>query len=263
MLLLRTLLVCCLLLLAGCSDNTDPDVDPDQVDSVAPPEVGACRMLDPDDVAGKPSNATRTVDCTEPHNAETFAVGPLPPQFDEADYDSPDLGRFAYFTCEAAFQRYLGADESLSMRTIVSWSWFRPSENAWDDGARWYRCDAVGGGEAANVMLPTTVKGLLLGQPDARWMKCAAEADFANASWVPCSEKHAWRAVTTIKLGEPDDPYPGDRLVAVKTDQYCSSSVHAWLGYPAADYEYAKTWYHEAEWQAGNRRSICWAKTDK
>ena len=81
-------------------------------------------------------------------------------------------------------------------------------------------------------------------------------------SKVPCSQKHDWRAVTTIKLGETGDPYPGDRLVQVKTRDFCSESVGAWLGYPV-DYDFGYTWFHEAEWQAGNRRSVCWAKTDQ
>jgi hypothetical protein len=29
------------------------------------------------------------------------------------------------------------------------------------------------------------------------------------------------------------------------------------------DYDYGYTWFHQAEWKAGNRRSICWAKTDQ
>ncbi len=79
---------------------------------------------------------------------------------------------------------------------------------------------------------------------------------------MPCSEPHTWRAVTTIKLGEPEDDYPGDRLVEVQTRDYCDKSVAAVLGYPVS-YDFAYTWFHEAEWQVGNRRSICWAKTDR
>ncbi len=79
---------------------------------------------------------------------------------------------------------------------------------------------------------------------------------------VPCTEKHDWRAVTAIKLGKPSDPYPGDRLVQVKTRDYCSDWVGAWMNYPVG-YEFGYTWFHEAEWRAGNRRSVCWAKTDR
>ena len=66
--------------------------------------------------------------------------------------------------------------------------------------------------------------------------------------------------MTTIVLGDPEDDYPGDRLVEVRTRDFCSRSVGAWLNYPV-DYDYGYTWFHEAEWEAGNRRSICWART--
>ena len=34
------------------------------------------------------------------------------------------------------------------------------------------------------------------------------------------------------------------------------------VGYPV-DYDYGFTWFHESEWIAGNRRSVCWAKTSQ
>jgi len=228
-----------------------------------PPVLGACRVLDPDDVAQR-SNATQTVDCAEPHTAETFAVGDLPAEFDDADYDDDGLGAWAYQTCSKRFIDFLGADESLMMRTVVSWAWFRPSEDAWDDGARWYRCDVIGGGEQSKeyVDLPTTAKGLLLGNPPDKWMVCADGPTVSGSVKVPCTEPHLWRAVTTIALGEKDDAYPGDRVAEVTTRDYCSKSVGAWLNYPV-DYDFGYTWFHRAEWDAGNRRSVCWAKTDR
>jgi hypothetical protein len=252
----------CVLLTAGCS-GTAEDVDPDQLDAVEAPNIGACRDLTPEDVA-EPSNATRTLDCAKPHTAETFAVGTLPEQFADAAYDDRGLGLVAYRACGAAFQSFLGADESLVMRTVVSWAWFRPSEKAWEEGARWYRCDVVGGGEQSKeyVDLPETAKGLLLGRPHDRWMVCAQGPTVSGAVKVPCTQKHSWRAVTTIKVGLDDEAYPGDRRVEVISDDYCSDSVGAWMDYPV-DYEYAYTWFHEAEWEAGNRRSVCWAKTSK
>jgi hypothetical protein len=243
--------------LAGCgSDDAEPADE-------QPPELGACRMLTPEDVE-HPSNTTDPVDCASPHTAETYAVGELPASFDDADYDDGDLGAWAYATCSDAFRKFLGADDSLVMRTIVSWAWFRPTEGAWDAGARWYRCDVVGGGEQSKeyVELPTTAKGLLLGRPQDRWLVCADGPTVAGSVKVPCNEPHQWRAVTTISLGDSDDEYPGDRVVEVKTRDFCSDSVGAWLSYPV-DYDFGYTWFHEAEWDAGNRRSVCWAKTDR
>ena len=261
--LVATLLATALLALAGCGQDPaqGTNTDPDQVDAVEAPELGACRLLTPEDVA-LPSNATRTVDCAEEHTAQTYAVGQLPDELSDADYDDEGLGAFAYRTCAKKFMSFLGADESLVMRTVVSWAWFRPSEKAWADGARWYRCDVVGGSERSEsyVALPETAEGLLTEQGD-EWLVCAV-GETIDSEKVPCSEPHTWRAVTTIKLGEKGDTYPGDRLVEVKTRDFCSDSVGAWLNYPV-DYDFAYTWFHEAEWEAGNRRSVCWAKTDQ
>jgi hypothetical protein len=227
------------------------------------PSVGACRVLAPEDVA-EPDNDTTTVECSESHTAETYAVGDLPGEFEDADYDDQELGAWAYRTCSKEFKDFLGADESLVMRTVVSWAWFRPSEDAWENGARWYRCDVVGGGEQSKsyIELPTSAKGLLLGRPKDTWMVCAAGETVSGSVKVPCAEPHDWRAVTTISLGDATDEYPGDRVAEVTTRDFCSKSVRAWLTYPV-DYEFGYTWFHEAEWNAGNRRSVCWAKTSQ
>lgn len=249
------------LLFGGCSEDSPDNIDTAQVDAVEAPELGACRVLTPDDVEA-PTNATKTVDCTDAHTAETYAIGQLPKRFDDVEHDDKELATFAYQRCSEKFEKFLGADESLVMRTVVSWAWFRPSEKAWADGARWYRCDVVGGSEQSTsyVDLPQTAKGLLNRTPDDKWMVCASGPTVVGDVKVPCSEPHDWRAVTTIKVGTDEEPYPGDRLVEVKSRDFCSKSVGAWMNYPV-DYDFAYTWFHEAEWEVGNRRSICWART--
>ncbi len=231
-------------------------------DSFGVPELGACRVLVPEDISAA-SNAGETVDCTEEHTAETFAFGQLPGRLDDAAHDNPDMGALAFKTCTKAYLKFLGAADSWVMRTLLSGAWFRPSEDAWDKGARWYRCDAVGGNEdaASFFALPETAKGLMSsGLPDDTWMSCLDGDSVSGAPRIACSEKHTWRAVTTIKVGAEDDPYPGDRLVEVTTRDYCGDSISAWLEYPL-QYKFAYTWFHEAEWKIGNRRSICWAWT--
>lgn len=252
------------LLLTGCaSEPQGANADPDQVDSTALPDPGACRSLTPEDVA-QPANATAKLRCSEEHTAQTYAVGELPEELDDAEIDDPEVAAYAGRACAEEFESFLGADSSLALRTFVSWVWFRPSEQAWTDGARWYRCDVVGGPSAgaSYVPLPRTAKGLLEGRPEDRWLICARGPSVSEGEKVPCSEQHDWRAVSTIKLGEPDDTYPGDEQVESLTRDYCSKSVRAWLNYPA-QFEYGFTWFHEPEWAAGNRLSVCWAKTDE
>ena len=247
------------LLLTACAAPLEPSTPADQA---TPPQLGACYQLTPKDTAAL-SNATEPVGCTTTHTAQTFAIGDLP-KSTGTTWKSPTHGKWVYRTCQTAFEKFLGIDESLALRVQLSWAWFRPSERAWDDGARWYRCDLVGGPHDATryAPLPRDAKGLFAGRPPEQWLTCARGRVVADSPKVPCSEPHNWRAVTTIKLGSPDDPYPGDRLVALRSHDFCSDSVGAWMNYPV-EYEFGYTFFHEAEWQAGNRRSVCWAKTDQ
>jgi hypothetical protein len=231
--------------------------------SMDPPEVGACRQLTPEDIKAT-SNSSPVVDCAARHTAETFAVGTFPDDVAGDDIDDPALGSYVFGVCGKKFRQFLGGDESLVMRATVTWAWFRPSAAAWDAGARWWRCDVVGGGEQSRslVNLPKTARGIMLGRVADRWTVCVNGPSVSDSDKIPCSRPHNWRAVTTIVLGQEDDPYPGDRLVESRTRDFCSESVGAWLNYPV-DYDFGYTWFHAAEWEAGNRRSICWARTNQ
>jgi hypothetical protein len=251
-----------LILLTACGEDGPLPVQ--GTGSVEPPELSACRELTPDDIA-LPDNDSEVVDCSETHTAETFAVGTFPPEVAKgAAVDDPKLGAYIYDVCNKRFGKFLGGDESTVMRSMLTWAWFRPTEDAWEKGARWYRCDAVGGTELSEELrpLPESTKGLLGGRPDDTWMTCAVGETVAGSDKVSCSEPHDWRAVTTIKVGREGDPYPGDQLVEVRTRDFCSDSVGAWMNYPV-DYDFGYTYFRQAEWKAGNRRSICWARTDK
>jgi hypothetical protein len=230
-------------------------------DRTTPPKLGACYRLTPEDT-DQPSSAASSVSCGSAHTAETFAIGTLPASTGKA-YGAAAHGKYVYTTCEKAFEKFLGVDSSMALRVQLSWAWFRPSQRGWDHGARWYRCDLVGGPEDASsyAALPTSARGLFRAKPPEQWLTCAQGPSVSDSKKVPCTEKHDWRAVTSIKVGKPEDPYPGDRLVEVKTRDYCSDSVGAWMNYPVG-YEFGYTWFHEAEGQAGNRLSVCWAKTD-
>lgn len=230
-------------------------------DKVTAPELGACRDLDPADL-DEPTNDDTPIACSQQHTAQTFAVGTLPESTGE-DYHASGHGRFVYARCSEAFRKFLGADESLALRVQLSWAWFRPSRDGWQDGARWYRCDIVGGPAGADRLspLPARLRGIFSrGEPADRWLTCARGSTLATGTKVPCSERHDWRAVTAVKVGLPEEGYPGDAVVRARSRERCSDWVGAWLHY-APDYDFAHTRFHQAEWEAGNRRSVCWART--
>lgn len=247
--------------LTACSGG-ESEAEPTEV-SVEAPSVGDCRSLDVEDIS-RSTDDTAPVPCSEPHTTQTFLVDEFTGKAAASDHDDSRLGAQAYERCQSEFIEYVGGTESLVMRSMLTWAWFRPTDEQWEAGARWFRCDVVGGGEQSEelVELPETAEGILLGQPDDKWMVCADGETVAGSMKLSCDQPHTWRAVTTIVLGQAKDPYPGQRLVEVKTRDFCSESVGAWLNYPL-EYDYGYTWFHEPEWKAGNRRSICWAKTER
>jgi hypothetical protein len=256
----RTVALLTLALIASACSNPLRSDTP--ADKLTPPKQGACHDLEPDDL-DRPADTTPVVPCSHDHTAQTFLVGTLPASTG-AGYQDRRHGSFVFETCTTAFREFLGADESLSMRIRLSWAWFRASEKGWGRGARWFRCDVVGGPEGAKELqdLPEDARGLFSTDLPDKWLSCARGATFARSTKVACSEPHDWRAVTTIKVGQPQDPYPGDRIVQVRSRDRCSDWVGAWSHY-RQDYDYGFTWFHAAEWSTGNRRSICWARTDK
>ena len=267
------LVVALVLLVAACTGAepaapTDPDGPPAAGSSsdraatdVAPPEVGSCRALAAAAIE-QPDDDSPTVPCGSPHTTETFAVGRFDGRLAEAGVDDERLSSEVLDGCERRFRRYVGADASLALRTVLTWAWFRPTPEAWEAGARWYRCDLLAQDAGGLRELRGQARGVLLGRPDDRWLLCAVGARVADAPRVPCDEPHDWRAVTTVVLGDELAAWPGDRRVEVRTRDFCSDSVGAWLGYPV-DYAYGYTWLGRAEWRAGNRRSVCWARTGR
>lgn len=265
--MLRATLVVLLLALTGCSGvsrvtggSTDTD-SPSATEARKPPVLGACRSLARGDI-DRVSNDSATVPCAARHTAETFAVGTFPPTVAAKGMASAALGAYVYRRCHPQFQRFVGADQSLVLRSTLTWAWFRSPSADWKAGGHTWRCDVVGEDERAKelVALPKTARGLLLGKPDDRWLVCVDGPTVTGSVKIACSHTHTWRAVTTVVLGRAGAAYPGDRLSEVRTRDYCSGSVGAWMNYPV-DYDYGYTWFHAAEWKAGNRRSICWAKT--
>jgi predicted small lipoprotein YifL len=231
------------------------------VTGLDPPAVGNCRVLSPDALE-EPTDDSPTVPCRGPHTAETFAVGEFTGRLAQVAVDDERLSEEVLDRCERRFRRYVGADASLALRTVLTWAWFRPFPEAWEAGARWYRCDLVAADADGLLELRGRAHGVLLGRPADRWLLCAVGERVGDAPRVPCDQPHSWRAVTTVVLGDAAAPWPGARRAELRTRDFCSDSVGAWLGYPV-DYAYGFTWLGRAEWQAGNRRSVCWARTDR
>ena len=99
------------MVLVACSAPLKPET---VADKTTPPKLGACYRLAPADTE-KSSNTSQAVSCSKPHTSQTFAVGTLPASTGKA-YKSGAHGKWVFPTCEKAFEKFLGVDESLAMR---------------------------------------------------------------------------------------------------------------------------------------------------
>src|SRR4051794_7961794 len=123
--------LCVALLLFGLTACTGGSVGGNDKAAMAAPKLLACRVLTPDDIQ-HPSNTDPPVACTSDHTAETFAVGTFPAALSHKDDpDDPALGAYIYHQCQPRFQRFLGGDVSLVLRSTMTWAWFRPARAAW------------------------------------------------------------------------------------------------------------------------------------
>jgi len=243
------------LLLSACGATTASD-------RTTPPRDGACRNLRTAQLT-QHTDDTPARSCTRTHTAQTYVVGSFPASVG-GGYRSRAAVAYVYRTCRKGFLDELDIDDALALRVDLSWVWFGPSHKGWDAGARWFRCDIVGGADDDTRLrpLPARLGTLFHGLPPDTWMRCRSGDDFTRATPVPCSAPHTWRAVSAIKLGDADDPYPGDHFSQVRARDYCADAVIAWLDYPPT-YAYGYTTFHRAEWEAGNRRALCWAGTTR
>ncbi len=155
--------------LAGCGGQTTTLGDAIPAVGGAPepkpivtPKVGDCRMLDGTQMYSR-SDTTPATDCSEQHNAITYAAADVT--------DEPPFEDAIKKTCADGFAEALGLTTEQANLTIFAWAWYEPSPRDYALGARSYRCDLTAtntdGGEP--VPLPAGDLPLLEGEevPDA------------------------------------------------------------------------------------------------
>lgn len=114
--------------------------------SVPVPPVGACTAATGAQTVGwtlafLPGSS---VDCAEPHLAETFHVDMFPSDVDTDPHTVPTVGsarfRYAYTTCMEQATAFLGGDPHTSRLAVLP---VMPSERQWAGQARWFRCEVM------------------------------------------------------------------------------------------------------------------------
>jgi hypothetical protein len=226
----------------------------------------------------EPADIAQTRDCVPAdstassgvHDTETAYVG----TFSNADADSstpPAQGsagrRNAYTLCQSEVNDYLGGDWH---QTGVWIMLALPSDTAWRDGARWYRCDIgrmdspVSGGQ---VMRGTVRDGLTGDHPLAVTCLTTNETSAGQVVYsapVTCDQPHAAEYAGSYTAPPTDYPATDDKATQ-QAEQGCADVVARYLGFTnAARWNndaigYLSLGFDKERWQLGDRSTRCFA----
>lgn len=216
--------------LAACTPAPDP------VESTAAPAIGDCRLIDRPEQFAVLEDGSTVVDCTAEHSAETYFVGEL-----DADREAyPVLGEreaIAAEACPPAVVRgYLAAHARQALYGVWTVPWL-PTEDEWQDGARWVRCDLVTVADEAGAFDPLLHTASLAGaaadaaRADALTRCYAADGPLADPLLsgpedtvdVRCDQPHQYRDVNHW-LRQEAAPDTG---LAIRD---CAATVQEWIG---------------------------------
>lgn len=225
-----------------------------------PPKAGRCYRLNFAQALSPTSTANHTP-CPRSHTAETYAVGRLDTVVDGhlLAVDSARVQAQVAETCPAELARFVGGDTADLRLSMIRSVWFTPSVEESDEGANWYRCDAV---VVAGDEKLAESKGTLQDALDdpatlERYAMCGTSApDEAQFERVTCASDHSWRAIDVVPYEE--DSYPGEATVRDRLEEPCENA-----GLDAAadplDYEWGFEYPTREQWEMGQTYGLCWA----
>lgn len=261
--------------LAGCGADDRPDeLDGDLVDGwggfsepvAFVPEAPACH---PDAYrATAPLTDYRPVACDKSHLLETVHVGQFPEEAQELDAPpEPDSSeqRRAYRECEERAEEYLGVDFRLGRLWLGVAT---PSEQGWQGGARWFRCDLMEVESVYGDPVPreSSLSDALSGDSNLR-LGCYAvtveDGAVQEMNPVGCGQEHHAEFVGIWRADGGGYPDPSDEDAEEQVYSGCRERVAGYVDVPAdGDLQYRTgtiaDWMSEPDWAAGDRAFRCY-----
>ncbi|MDN5746272.1 MAG: septum formation family protein [Nocardioidaceae bacterium] len=257
-------------MLSACSgegsDQSQTAPTPRATQSSAPahptgPQVGACYTLT-FEAAIAPTTDVEPVACSAEHTSETVKVGTIDAvvQGHLLAVDSTKVQTQVARACPEALSSYVGGDLEQLRLSMIRPSWFTPSVEESDQGADWYRCDAVvSSGKNTLVERTTSLKGALgrPGQRDRLAMCGTAAPDAKNFQRVVCTAQHSWRAIDVVTFR--DGAYPGMKKARAAGRDQCEDAAADVSDDPLV-FEWGYEWPTEQQWESGQQFGRCWTK---
>lgn len=260
------LLLCAVQALGACTSQSVPEASDEPSvsasSSTAPtrPQVGECHRLSLQELLGS-ADTEPPVPCGDEHTSETVHVGTFKAAAagETAALTQDRANRVAARTCRTEAASYLGTDPGRLWLTRVEVFWFVPTPEQVDAGADWLRCDVVVLERGDRLMqLPASMEDALRATGGRRYALCGtARPGAEDFERVVCGERHSWRAISTIGVGD-GERYPGPGRARSAGEERCQGQARAAQD-GALQYDYGWEWPTRAQWEAGQRHGYCWA----
>lgn len=237
--------------IAACAIVTTTIVTPSAASAAsapsvsAAPKVGECRNYTLAQ-AGKRSNASPVVPCTQKHTAKVIEVFRLPAS---TPWNDDRVYPFVVDNCSPKVRTTLGRTERLRHLSAYGFTYFIPNQQQRENGARWVRCDIALYGGTMLRPLPSNAKPMLPAAPlPNRVARCLTGKHFRTT----CAQPHAYRAtgVTTVA----NRRFPGEQAMYNIAKRRCPrlvSTPRNWYAIWASKVHYNR---------GGDRMIVCFSR---
>jgi hypothetical protein len=180
------------------------------------PAIGDCHTLGSSQL-NDASDGARPVSCSDRHTSVTYAVGTIEGSIDDFDGDQ---------ACEnKRLNEAVGRDYRL---TYANWTFYVPTIEQEDHGARWYRCDLYVEGSSSGRLLELPVALPLIKDDSGSspFMVCSTDLRGPDqlGDIVRCSQEHAYEAVKIATL-PTTERWPGDAKVDGQARDACEDEL--------------------------------------
>jgi hypothetical protein len=243
----------------GPEPSPGPSLEP-------PPEEDTCRELSVDGLRTI-VNDDPALPCRRRHTAITYHVGELPAAVAEnaiSTGDSP-VEDAADRLCSREFRDYVGGSRTQRRLSMLTPTYFLPSDEQFALAARWVRCDVYAYATPSELSaLPRDLGGALERERSRNsFTRCSpvspSEQRFRH---VACTQPHRWRAVATQTVGGQNERYPGASTVQDRALARCENPVRRYLDTDAS-FSYGFEVPRRDAWAEGDRVALCWAQTSR
>lgn len=198
------------------------------------------------------------VPCEGQHSAQTFYSRTLPDGFGiPAKAGAKKRLKVAKACSTKAMNAYLGlADAGLPTRFQVVTVF--PSEEQWNAGERWMRCDVVLRGGKAYARFTGSAPALVAATPREQFNFCTPSVPGSRTKAAyPCTApKKNWIMVAEKDLGKVGSNFPGPRTVERKAKKICERIGNAYTERKKF-YPWWAIWPTRVGWQDGDRTAQC------